>query len=152
MLAAPETVRTVDGVPAEPTPPAMGAARCGFGYWNGDSIPDFLIGCGAGTVEVFLGVLPVGVEEVSGPLDRRIRVLPSAGRPPFRISAATAGRLVVFDATGRRMRDLGAVAPGEAVSWDGLDEAGRAARPGVYFCGDGRRPAEHFTLIRRVGP
>ena len=151
-LAAPETVRTVEGVPAEPTPPAMGAARCGFGDWNGDGIPDFLIGCGAGTVELFLGVRPVGVAETGTPSNARTRVRPSAGPPPFRITASQTDRLVVIDALGRAVRDLGVIRPGETVSWDGLDETGRAARSGVYFCGDGQRRAEHFILIRRAGP
>jgi hypothetical protein len=149
MLAVPETVRTVEGVPAEPTPPAMGAARCGFGYWNGDSIPDFLIGCGAGTVELFLGVLPVGVTESELQPSVRIRVRPSAGRPPFRITVARAGRLVVTDALGRVVRTLGEATAGETVTWDGLDEASRPARPGVYFCGDDRRPAERFIVTPR---
>jgi hypothetical protein len=151
-LAAPETVRTVEGIPAEPTPPAMGAARCGFGDWNGDGVPDFLIGCGAGTVELFMGVLPAGVAEAGTPARARIRVLPSAGPPPFRITASQTTRLAVIDALGRAVRDLGAVRAGETASWDGLDEAGRTARPGVYFCGDGNRRAERLILIRRAGP
>ena len=141
MLAAPETVRTVEGIPAEPTPPAMGAARCGFGYWNSDSVPDFLIGCGAGTVELFLGALPVGVAGIQRQLDARIQVRPSTGRPPFRITAAPASWLTVYDAQGRVVRTLRSPGPGEAVSWDGRDDAGRNARPGIYFCGDKRRAA-----------
>jgi hypothetical protein len=43
------------------------------------------------------------------------------------------GAIAIYDATGRRVRDL-AFAPGETrVVWDGTDEAGLETEPGVYF-------------------
>lgn len=62
----------------------------------------------------------------------------AGGTTTLRFGLATAGRasLALYDATGRRVRALagGAYEPGEhAIDWDGRDEAGRAAPPGLYF-------------------
>ena len=133
-LALPETVRTVEGKPAEATPPAMGASRCGFGDWNDDGVPDFLIGCGAGTVEVFLGVLPVGAGDSRTTELPRLDVSPSLGRPPFAFAATEPGRITIADALGRtvtRLRLSGHCGP---VLWDGLSVTGAAVPPGVYLC------------------
>jgi hypothetical protein len=59
-----------------------------------------------------------------------------AARVRFRLGAAGAVRVSVHDAAGRLVRDLAtgerAAGPHEVV-WDGRDQAGRAARPGLYF-------------------
>jgi len=132
-LAAPETVRTVAGKPVEPSPPAQGAARCGLGDWNCDGVPDFLIGCGAGTVEVFTGVLPIGIDVASLAAPGRFQVRPSLGRPPFFVEAPRQCRVVVSDALGRVVRTL-SVSPCSSAFWDGFGDDGRRSRPGVYFC------------------
>ncbi|MEO6461564.1 MAG: M1 family metallopeptidase, partial [Candidatus Eisenbacteria bacterium] len=65
-----------------------------------------------------------------------------------------AARFVVFDAGGRRVRDLGLVrhVPGTpfAVTWDRTDEDGRRVTPGLYFAqvtGGGRREARPVVLL-----
>lgn len=46
-----------------------------------------------------------------------------------------AARIVIFDATGRLVRDLGVVPHGAAfaVTWDRTDQGGRRVAPGLYF-------------------
>jgi Tol biopolymer transport system component len=59
-------------------------------------------------------------------------------------------RLAVFDLQGRRVRTLfaGSKAAGHlAFEWNGLDDAGRRVRPGVYLC---RAMVNHETLLRRM--
>ena len=59
-------------------------------------------------------------------------------------------RLVVHDATGRRVRELasGGLPAGEhTVGWDLLDERGRAVGAGLYFI---RLEADGRTLVQRV--
>ena len=87
------------------------------------------------------GLLAVG----SGPtLPRALQLSP--GRPtPFRASTVIAYelysaanvKLVVYDAQGRAVRrlvDAGLQLAGPyAITWDGRDDAGRAAPSGVYF-------------------
>lgn len=58
--------------------------------------------------------------------------------------------VVVFDVTGRRVRQLvnGAKAAGQhVVEWDGVDETGRAVAPGVYFV---QMQAGSFSDARKV--
>jgi hypothetical protein len=59
----------------------------------------------------------------------------AAGPSPFRgalsLRAPAAGRVIVLDAGGRVVRTF-AVGVGDA-RWDGRDEAGRDAPPGLYF-------------------
>jgi flagellar hook assembly protein FlgD len=63
-------------------------------------------------------------------------------------------RADIFDAAGRRIRSLyrGMLPAGfQSLSWDGLDEAGRPARPGIYFMiVESGQHREHIklTLIR----
>lgn len=61
-------------------------------------------------------------------------------------SAGAAVRVRIWDATGRQVRDLGAVR-GSEVTWDGRDDAGRAVAPGVYFV---RAQAPDVTRTVRV--
>ncbi|NOT32724.1 MAG: T9SS type A sorting domain-containing protein [Candidatus Eisenbacteria bacterium] len=90
------------------------------------------------------------------------RVMPAlslrAGPNPFggtlRIDFAVAGAgpaaLEVFGIDGRRVRALqsAAVTSGtRAVSWDGRDDGGRTAPPGVYFV---RLSADGVAVTRRV--
>ncbi len=55
----------------------------------------------------------------------------------FRLEAPGNGTLAVFDAAGRRVRTLlsGSLPAGaQSYTWDGNDDAGRAAASGVYAC------------------
>jgi hypothetical protein len=58
-----ETLRTVDGAPVTPSLPQCLTSRCGFCYWDNDSIPDLLISGNGGLVELFLGTDFVGIAE-----------------------------------------------------------------------------------------
>ncbi len=66
-----------------------------------------------------------------------------------------AARFTVFDAGGRRVRDLGPVtgaagAGAFAVTWDRLDDEGRAVAPGIYFAqvvAGTRREARPIVLV-----
>lgn len=76
----------------------------------------------------------------------------SGGTTTLRFGLATAGRasLALYDAGGRRVRELatGTLEAGEhAITWDGRDEAGRAAAPGLYFA---RFEAAGFTATRKL--
>lgn len=65
-----------------------------------------------------------------------------------------AAQVAVFDATGRRVRDLGTTATETGVAlvrWDGRDDAGRALPGGVYWARAeaGRaRAVAHLVLVR----
>ena len=55
----------------------------------------------------------------------------------FDLPVRAEARLSVYDAAGRLVRRLaaGELSPGRhEVRWDGLDDAGRPAASGVYFC------------------
>jgi hypothetical protein len=67
-------------------------------------------------------------------------VVPGLGQGPFHVRfgtpAAGAVSVSVYDATGRRVRSLarGTFGPGRHdLVWDGHDDAGAPAAPGVYF-------------------
>lgn len=88
-----------------------------------------------------LGDLKVGVEPHA--VAARIGLStpapnPSRGVARFALSLSQPGgvEVAVFDAMGRRVRALhsGALAAGRHdLSWDGRDEQGKTARPGVYY-------------------
>jgi hypothetical protein len=69
-------------------------------------------------------------------------------------TAARHGQLVVYDASGRRVKTLldGPLTAGEhRVAWSGHDDSGRAARPGVYFLSlktESESVAKKILLIR----
>lgn len=76
---------------------------------------------------------------------------PSRGRTLFALTLPVAGEAVVevFDLAGRRVRTLaaGTREPGvHRLAWDGLDDHGRAAGPGVYLA---RARASAFEQSRR---
>lgn len=81
---------------------------------------------------------------------------PSTGRTLFTYSLPSDGpvRLELFGATGRRVRMLerGTRPAGlHVVRWDGLDDAGRRASPGVYFArleAGGREFRQVLTVVR----
>ena len=82
------------------------------------------------------------------------RANPFRGTLSFRVSWRAAQQvlsLIVYDAQGRRIRDLSSQLPGNSrtgattVVWDGCDEQARSAAPGIYFIrlSDGRRQVVH---------
>lgn len=76
---------------------------------------------------------------------------PAAGPVSVRLALTTAGamRLDVLDPAGRRVRALaaGVRAAGEhRLSWDGRDDEGRVAAPGLYFV---RLQSEGGSAVRR---
>jgi len=60
-LAAAETLKTSQGTPIKP-PGTYYGSRCGFGYWDADTLPDFLLSGYDGTVALFRGAELTGVE------------------------------------------------------------------------------------------
>jgi hypothetical protein len=103
-------------------------------------------------------------------LRRTAPAIPPEGRPlvlaaqpnPFRSSVEirlrrelpAAARVAVFDATGRRIRDLGTTATESGVAtfrWDGRDETGRVLPGGVYWARaetNGARAVARLVLVR----
>lgn len=101
-------------------------SRCGFGDWNEDGTPDFLLSTYEGQIALYLGVEPTGVGEgrgaryegrgANGPTFVRDRLdlqLPIANRQ---------SRPCLLDAAGRKVRDLQA----------GANDVS-ALEPGVYY-------------------
>jgi hypothetical protein len=72
----------------------------------------------------------------------------------FRARSAGGGTLVVFDAQGRAVRLLAPLASGDGrlrAAWDGTDQFGRRAGPGVYFVRwlrSGERAGARVTVVR----
>ena len=92
------------------------------------------------------GILPDGPATGAGRIELSAAPNPARGSVVLRGAwldgaAGTmpaSARFTVFDAGGRRVRDLGPVAGAAgagafAVTWDRLDDAGRAVAPGIYF-------------------
>jgi len=135
VFAAGETLKLEDGTHLRYTGGSPSGSRMGFGDWNNDGVPDFLLGTFEGHVAVYLGVEQVGVgEESQRPARVRFSVGPVPGRPVrMSFSLDRPGRIEVFDALGRVVREF-AVGPasGEVV-WDGTEETGRRLPAGPYF-------------------
>lgn len=77
---------------------------------------------------------------------------PASGASTLRLSLTGPGRarLAIHDAQGRLVRmllDADLPAGEHSASWDGADERGHAARPGVYLA---RLEAQGRTLARRI--
>jgi hypothetical protein len=53
----------------------------------------------------------------------------------------------IFDARGRRVRDLGP-SPSRVRAWDAVDDTGTRLAPGVYFLRAGHAPAVRVTILR----
>jgi hypothetical protein len=136
VLAAAETLRTPSGQPVMSGGTVYGA-RCWFGYWDADSLPDILLSAYDGNVELFRGALPVGVEEertVQAPMALRVGPNPTTGRSTIWCEAPAGAELVVCDDLGRAVRHLGVVNGSVAQVWDGRNDAGAEVNSGVYFC------------------
>ncbi len=104
-------------------------------------------------------LLPSGTTAVeAGATARAFFALGSAnpvragGATTLRFGLAVAGRasLALYDTGGRRVRELatGTLEAGEhTLAWDGRDEAGRLAAPGLYFA---RFETAGFTATRKL--
>jgi hypothetical protein len=153
-LAAAETLKTPRGEPVQSRGTSTAGARCWFGFWDGDSLPDILLSAYDGNVELFHGVLPVGVEE--GPrapahLALRAGPSPTTGRSTIWCEASASAELVVCDDLGRVVRYLGVVAGSSAHAWDGRNDAGAEVNSGVYFCrltGSGQTASARVVISR----
>jgi hypothetical protein len=111
-----------------------------------------------GNVSPFSALLPAGTLAVDGSaLPRELALSPPAPNPtrgPAALWLALPGEtrvtLAIFDAGGRRVRTLasGAWPAGEhAIRWDGTNERGEPAGPGLYFA---RLQAGGRVLTRRL--
>ena len=66
------------------------------------------------------------------------------------IEHLVAGRVVIFDSAGRRVREMDWPAWATARSWDGRDDHGRAVANGVYHARLELGPHQAQTRIVRV--
>ncbi|MFO7676561.1 MAG: FG-GAP-like repeat-containing protein [bacterium] len=133
-FAAGETLKLEDGSPLRYNLGNYYGSRCGFGDWNNDGVPDFLLGTYEGHVALYLGIEETGVEEERQAAVGRFEAGPVPGRSVrFSLTLSRPGRLGVLDAAGRVVRRF-AVAGGEAsLAWDGTDESGARLAAGAYF-------------------
>ncbi|MFO7639554.1 MAG: FG-GAP-like repeat-containing protein [bacterium] len=133
-FAAGETLKLEDGTPIRYTLGNVYGSRVGFGDWNNDGVPDFLLGTYEGHVALYLGVEEVGVEEGRQPAVGRFEAGPVPGRPVrFSLALNRPGQLELFDATGRVVRRFAAAAGETELAWDGNGEDGRRLAAGAYF-------------------
>jgi flagellar hook assembly protein FlgD len=114
------------------------------------------------TGPVYVTYDPSSTVAVAGPVPSPSIALLAAPNPTLgQVTASFAlpapaghGRLVVFDANGRRVKTLldGPLAAGEhRIAWSGHDDAGRMAGPGVYFLSlttESASVAKKILLIR----
>jgi hypothetical protein len=133
-LAAAETLKLLDGTPIL-APGNRSGSRCGFGYWDADTLPDFLLSAYDGTVALFRGVFLTGVEESQKSELRREKAGPTIVRGVLFLPEA---RSELRDITGRRVLDLR----------PGTNDVSRIA-PGVYFvAGAVGQPAARVVIQR----
>lgn len=114
-----------------------------------------------GFVTAFEGPFPSGLEEVTaGSADWTLHgnapdPFSSSTRIRFEMGREAQAGLRVFDVSGRLVRTLlepGPIAPGvHRILWDGSNEAGHPASPGVYLLvmeGGGRQEVERLVKVR----
>jgi hypothetical protein len=70
------------------------------------------------------GRVPVGLSVSPNPFGRLARI-------SFSLPRATSAELGIYSVDGRLVRTLPAIS---GTAWDGADNAGRAAGPGIYYC------------------
>ena len=68
----------------------------------------------------------------NGGAEAALRFAPNPFQGALRISGPAGTRVDIFDLSGRRRR-AAVLDGGGGFAWDGLDEAGRAVAPGLYF-------------------
>jgi glucose/arabinose dehydrogenase len=117
--------------------PSAGHWGEGFG-----SISDYRVGpdgalwyCQqSGTIGRVYGPGVTAVPPAAASAMLRLRVSPAIGRAEFMVRTTATANLRLFDTSGRLVRRLaGSGSPGErTLVWDGRDEHGEPAAPGVY--------------------
>ncbi len=153
-LAAAETLKTPRGLPVQSGGSSVYGSRCWFGFWDADSLPDILLSAFDGYVELFRGVLPVGLEEgkpVPVSLALRAGPSPTTGRATICCEAPANAELVVCDNLGRVVRHLGVSSGRSVQAWDGRNDSGADVNSGVYFCrltGSGQTASARIVLSR----
>ncbi len=107
VLAAEETLTTTVGTSIRPSGSPYGS-RCGFGDWNNDSLPDFLISGFDGLVELFRGAPFVGVEQGANrrPAGPRTAATLVRGVLPMAEGEGRTASGELLDALGRRVMEL----------------------------------------------
>ena len=154
VLAAAETLKTPRGLPVQSGGSSVAGSRCWFGFWDADSLPDILLSAFDGYVELFRGVLPVGLAEgkpVPVPLALRAGPSPTTGRATICCEAPANAELVVCDNLGRVVRHLGVSSGRSVQAWDGRNDSGAEVNSGVYFCrltGSGQTASARIVLSR----
>ncbi|MGQ0721368.1 MAG: S8 family serine peptidase [Candidatus Eiseniibacteriota bacterium] len=92
-----------------------------------------------GTIEAYLNVVAArDVEAAARPLEVEVMPNPALGATTIAFTLPVADRVtaVIYDVAGRRVRTLVqavGVAGRHEARWDGLDEGGAPAAPGLYF-------------------
>ena len=132
-----ETLKTTTGTLIVPSGTLAGS-RCGFGDWNNDGWPDFLISGYDGLVEIFYGGEFSGVKAPACPVREselafRVGPNPAQGRTVLSFTLPRAARvsLGIYSLSGRLVRNL----------MSGASEAGDYLRTwtptgpgGIYVC------------------
>jgi len=155
------TVVEADGIPIDL--PGYARSRPYVCDWNADGVPDVLVGGSDGRVHLYPGVgVNTAVRDEQPPTPAGDVSLLSAYPNPFNPSLyirfelrhpATV-TLVVYDATGRKVRTLAGStmsAGPHTTFWNGRDDRGRDVSSGVYFVQlsiDGTIGTTKVTLIR----
>jgi hypothetical protein len=145
-LAAEETLKTFDGTPIL-APGTYYGSRCGFGYWDADTLPDFLISAYDGTVALFRGAELTGVEAGQpAPAPKSLLQVspnPASGSVtitlPAAIPALSSPAVSIHDAQGRLVLSHPADAAGIKLDVSTLPA-------GVYVC---RLQAGEYAVSRR---
>ncbi len=153
-LAAAETLKLLSGTPILAPGTYHYGSRCGFGYWDADTLPDFLLSAYDGTVALYRGALLTGVEEgkpVPVRLALRAEPNPFTTRAVIHCESAAGAELVVCDGVGRVVRHLGVTSGRSEQAWDGRNDLGTRVNGGVYFCrltGSGQTASARIVLSR----
>jgi hypothetical protein len=140
VFARGETLKLESGTPVRWTRTAYYyGSRCGFGDWNEDGTPDFLLSTYEGQVELYLGVEPTGVEETPTSEGRTANV-PTVVRNVLSLPPAGSGQpasgACLLDAAGRKAMAL----------LPGANDVSRL-EPGVYYLRSAHSTGK-FVLLR----
>lgn len=152
-LAAAETLKLLNGTPIR-APGSYYGSRCGFGYWDADTLPDFLLSAFDGTVALYRGGVLTGVEErppTSVRLALRAKPNPFTTRANISCESPGSAELIVCDPMGRVVRHLGVSSGRSVQAWDGRNDLGVEVNSGVYFCrltGSGQTASARIVLNR----
>lgn len=133
-FAAGETLKLESGAPIRYDIGYYYGSRSGFGDWNNDGVPDFLLGTYEGHVALYLGVEQVGVQEQPPATVGQFEAGPVPGRPVrFSFTLNRPGQLELLDAAGRVVRRFAPPSGASGLVWDGTDGDGRRLAAGAYF-------------------